>query len=41
VPPPPTDFRAKLRDDWRAIRKGWESAGDDFRGAIDRLRRPD
>jgi hypothetical protein len=41
VPPPPADFRAKLRDDWRAIRRGWESAGDDFKSAIDRLRRPD
>jgi len=41
VAPPPADFRAKLRDDWRAIRRGWESAGDDFKSAIDRLRRPD
>ena len=39
-PPPPADFRSKLRDDWRAIRRGWESAGDDFKSAIDRLRRP-
>ena len=38
--PPPADFRSKLRDDWRAIRRGWESAGDDFKSAIDRLRRP-
>jgi outer membrane biosynthesis protein TonB len=38
-PPPPADFRSKLRDDWRAIRRGWESAGDDFRSALERLRR--
>ena len=35
---PPKDFREKLRNDWHAIRRGWDSAGDDFRHAIDRLR---
>jgi len=35
---PPKDFREKLRNDWHAIRRGWDSAGDDFRRAMDRLR---
>jgi hypothetical protein len=35
---PPKDFREKLRNDWRAIRRGWDSAGDDFRRALDRFR---
>jgi hypothetical protein len=34
----PKNFREKLREDWRAIRRGWDSAGDDFRRAIDRFR---
>ena len=35
---PRADFASKLRDDWRAIRRGWSSAGDDFRRAIAPLR---
>jgi hypothetical protein len=30
----PLDLRAKLRADWRAIRRGIDTAGDDFRRAI-------
>jgi hypothetical protein len=36
--PPGADFSSKLRDDWRTIRRGVETAGDDFRRAIDRLK---
>jgi len=34
----PSDFASKLRNDWGAIRRGWASAGDDFRRAIAPLR---
>jgi len=33
------DLRSKLRDDWREIQRGVDSAGDDFRHAIDSLKR--
>jgi hypothetical protein len=29
----------KLRDDWREIQRGVDSAGDDFRNAVDGLKR--
>jgi hypothetical protein len=38
TPKPPTDFRSKFRDDWRAIRRGLETAPDDFKNALDRMR---
>ncbi len=41
-PPPPRkgfDLSKKLRDDWREIRRGVDSAGDDFRSAFDGLKR--
>jgi hypothetical protein len=40
--PPPArgvDLRSKLREDWREIRRGVESAPDDFRRAIDDVKR--
>jgi hypothetical protein len=40
--PPPrqhADLPSKLRDDWREIQRGVDSAGDDFRRAVDDLRR--
>jgi len=33
------DLRSKLREDWRDIRRGVDSAGDDFRRAIDSVKR--
>jgi hypothetical protein len=36
--PPRKDFSAKLRDDWSAIRRGWQNAGDDLKRAIAPLR---
>jgi hypothetical protein len=33
------DLPNKLREDWREIQRGVDSAGDDFRGAVDDLRR--
>jgi hypothetical protein len=33
------DLRSKLREDWRDIRRGVGSAGDDFRRAIDGVKR--
>ena len=33
------DLRSKLREDWREIRRGLDSTGDDFRRAIDSVKR--
>jgi hypothetical protein len=33
------DLPGKLRDDWQEIQRGVDSAGDDFRSAVDDLRR--
>jgi hypothetical protein len=34
-PRPSFDLRSKLREDWREIRRGIDSAGDDFGRAVD------
>jgi hypothetical protein len=39
APQPSFDLRSKLREDWREIRRGVDSAGDDFRRAIDSVKR--
>jgi hypothetical protein len=39
APPPRFDLRNKLREDWREIRRGADSAGDDFRRAVDGVKR--
>jgi hypothetical protein len=31
-------LRSKFLSDWRAIQRGWDGAGDDFRRAIAPLR---
>jgi hypothetical protein len=33
------DLRTKLREDWRAIRRGVDSAPDDFRRAVEETKR--
>jgi len=35
---PAPDFLSKLRNDWRSIQHGWDSAGEDFRRALAPLR---
>jgi hypothetical protein len=39
APRRPLDVPNRLRDDWREIQRGVDSAGDDFRSAVDDLKR--
>ena len=38
APPPLKGLVEKFRNDWRAIQRGWENAGEDFRRATAPLR---
>jgi hypothetical protein len=39
VRPQHFDLKAKLREDWQAIRRGADSTPDDFRKAVDETKR--